>query len=182
VIVHHREPTDGHGEDFRKFLEPVFESLPPVVVSFSEQERLAYTARHAVVRPGHGQINQFRSSDCHGKSPVGLLRGTVRNARRFVEVGLAACLQKSTSRWVQPDSTQARGYAVRVFSFRGAVRRRGIGDRLSRQLESRRACLPMGVGAVSRRSRVEFPIRSSFARLKPTTARTSPQRAGVLKS
>ena len=37
VIVHHREPTDGHGEDFRKFLEPVFEPLPPVVVSFSEQ-------------------------------------------------------------------------------------------------------------------------------------------------
>ena len=37
VIVHHREPTDGHGEDFRKFLEPVFEPLPPVVVYFSEQ-------------------------------------------------------------------------------------------------------------------------------------------------
>ena len=41
VIVHHREPTDGHGEDFRQFLEPVFEQLPSVVVSFSEQERLA---------------------------------------------------------------------------------------------------------------------------------------------
>jgi hypothetical protein len=92
VIVHHREPTDGHGEDFRKFLEPVFEPLPPVVVSCSEQERLAYTARHAVVPPGHGQINQFRSSDRHGKSPVELLRGTVRNARRFVEIGRAACL------------------------------------------------------------------------------------------
>jgi hypothetical protein len=37
AIVHNREPTDGHGEDFRKFLEPVFELLPPVVVSFPEQ-------------------------------------------------------------------------------------------------------------------------------------------------
>ena len=27
MIVHHREPTDGHGEDFRRFLEPVFEPL-----------------------------------------------------------------------------------------------------------------------------------------------------------
>jgi hypothetical protein len=25
--VHHRKPTDGRGEDFRKFLEPVFEPL-----------------------------------------------------------------------------------------------------------------------------------------------------------
>ena len=31
VIVHHREPTDGHGEDFRRFLEPVFEPLLPAV-------------------------------------------------------------------------------------------------------------------------------------------------------
>jgi hypothetical protein len=37
VIVHHREPTDGHGEDFRKFLEPVLEPLRLAVVSFSEQ-------------------------------------------------------------------------------------------------------------------------------------------------
>jgi tetratricopeptide (TPR) repeat protein len=58
-------------------------SQPPILSrnEFSEQERLAYTARHAVVPPGRGQINQFRSSDRHGKSPVGLLRHTVRNAR-----------------------------------------------------------------------------------------------------
>jgi hypothetical protein len=37
VIVHHREPTDGHGEDFRKFLEPALEPILPAVVSFSEQ-------------------------------------------------------------------------------------------------------------------------------------------------
>jgi hypothetical protein len=92
VIVHHREPTDRHDEDFRKFLKPVFEPILQAVVSFSEQELVAYTARHAVVPPGHGQINQFRSSDRHGKSPEGLLRGTARNARRFVEVGLTAYL------------------------------------------------------------------------------------------
>jgi hypothetical protein len=89
VIVHHREPTDGHGEDFRKFLEPVFEPILPAVVSFPEQERLAYTARHAVVPPGHGQINQFRSSDRHGKSPVGLrvtLYAMPEDASRSVEL------------------------------------------------------------------------------------------------
>jgi hypothetical protein len=37
VIVHNRKPADGHGEDFRKFLEPVFEPLLPAVISFSEQ-------------------------------------------------------------------------------------------------------------------------------------------------
>jgi hypothetical protein len=52
MIVHHRESTDGHGEDFRKFLEPIFEPFVTVVVAFSEQERLAYTARHAVIPAG----------------------------------------------------------------------------------------------------------------------------------
>ena len=71
MIVQHRETTDGHGEDLRKFLESAFKPLLAVVVSFAEQGRLANTARHAVVLASQRQIDQFRSSDRHGKSPVG---------------------------------------------------------------------------------------------------------------
>ena len=95
MIVHHREPTDGHGEDFGKFLEPVFEPLLPVVVSFSEQERLANTARHAVVPAGHGQINQFRSSDRHGKSPVGYCVVLYAMPEDSSRVMYPACPQKN---------------------------------------------------------------------------------------
>ena len=37
MIIHHREPTDGHRKDFCKFLEPVFDPLPAVVVSFPQK-------------------------------------------------------------------------------------------------------------------------------------------------
>ena len=39
MVIHDRETTDGHGKDTREFLEPVFQPLLAIVVSFTEQER-----------------------------------------------------------------------------------------------------------------------------------------------
>ena len=39
MIVQDRKPRHGHREDFRKFLEPMFDPAFPVVHSFPERVR-----------------------------------------------------------------------------------------------------------------------------------------------
>ena len=49
MIVQDRKPRDGHREDFRKFLEPMFDPAFPVVHPFAEQEGPPHAACHTVI-------------------------------------------------------------------------------------------------------------------------------------
>ena len=138
MIIQYRETTDGHGEDLRKFLESAFKPLLAVIVSFSEQGRLANTARHAVVPASQRQINQFRSSDRHGKSPVGyydILYAMPEDSSRSVDLLVFKNQHRDRSSLVRhgreamkcvsfPSRDRsslvrhgAGGYAMRVLSF-----------------------------------------------------------------
>jgi hypothetical protein len=65
MIVQDRKPRDGHREDFRKFLEPMFDPALAVVHPFPEQEGSSHAARNAVVPPSHGRINQMGTRNRH---------------------------------------------------------------------------------------------------------------------
>jgi hypothetical protein len=67
MVIHNRESTDGHRKDLREFLEPVLQPLLAVVVSFTQQERAANTARYAVIPAGKRDID-----------PIGLERSPAR--------------------------------------------------------------------------------------------------------
>jgi len=67
MIVQDRKPRDGHREDFRKFLEPMFDPAFPVVHPFPEQEGPPHAARHTVIPAGHGRINQMGTRNRHGR-------------------------------------------------------------------------------------------------------------------
>jgi hypothetical protein len=58
VIVHHREPADGDGEDLRKFLESVFDPLFTDSLTFTKQEGAANATGDAVVPTGYGGVNE----------------------------------------------------------------------------------------------------------------------------
>ena len=60
VIVHHRKPTDGHGEDFRKFLEPVFEPLPT-------RNRQVHPIQAVTAKPSRSPIPSTRSADANSR-------------------------------------------------------------------------------------------------------------------
>ena len=59
MIVQNRKPCDGHREDFRKFLEPMFVPAFAVVSPFPEQEGPPHAARHTVIPARHGRISQM---------------------------------------------------------------------------------------------------------------------------
>jgi AAA domain len=65
MVIHDREATDGHGKNTRELLEPVLQPLFAVVVSCTQQERTANTARYAVIPAGKRDIDQLGSSDRH---------------------------------------------------------------------------------------------------------------------
>src|SRR5271157_6668589 len=67
MIVQDRKPRDGHREDFRKFLEPMFDPAFTVEGPFPKQEGAAHTARHAVIPASHRSINQMRTRGRHGR-------------------------------------------------------------------------------------------------------------------
>jgi len=67
MIVQDRKPCDGHREDFRKFLEPMFDPAFPVVHPFPEQEGPPHSARHTVIPAGHGRINPMGTRNRHGR-------------------------------------------------------------------------------------------------------------------
>ena len=71
MVIHDREPADGHREDFRKFLEPIFDPVLAVVLPFPEQEGAPDTARDAVIPAGYGRIDQMGTSDRHGPDLLG---------------------------------------------------------------------------------------------------------------
>jgi hypothetical protein len=54
MIIQHRETTDGHREDVRGFLEPVFDPLFAILITLAQQKRTAHAARHAVVPASQG--------------------------------------------------------------------------------------------------------------------------------
>ena len=62
MVVQDRKPNAGHSEDFRQFLEPMFDSAFPVVHPFHGQEDPPHAARHTVIPAGHGRIDQMRSA------------------------------------------------------------------------------------------------------------------------
>ena len=66
MVVQDRKPSDGHREDFRQFLEPMFDSAFRVVHPFPGQEDPPYAARHTVIPAGHGRINQMGTRNRHG--------------------------------------------------------------------------------------------------------------------
>ena len=74
----HRETTDGHRKEMRKFLQSILDSVFSVVISFSKQKSTANAARHAVVPSRERRIDQLGSSDRHRRSPGGRTI-TVRN-------------------------------------------------------------------------------------------------------
>jgi len=39
TIIHQRETTDGHREDLREFLEPVFDPFLAVLLALAQQDR-----------------------------------------------------------------------------------------------------------------------------------------------
>ena len=67
MIVQDRKPRDGHREDFRKFLEPMFDLAFPVVHPFPEQEGPPHAARHTVIPAGYGRINQMGTRNRRGR-------------------------------------------------------------------------------------------------------------------
>jgi hypothetical protein len=48
MIVRYRKTADGHRKDLRKCLDPVLDPFLAAVISFTEQERAANAARHAL--------------------------------------------------------------------------------------------------------------------------------------
>jgi len=72
MIVQDRKPRDGHREDFRKFLEPMFDPGFSVVHPLAEQEGPSHAARHTVVPASYGRINEMGTRNCHGWISQGL--------------------------------------------------------------------------------------------------------------
>jgi hypothetical protein len=114
MVIHNRESTDGHGKNTREFLEPVLQPLLAVVVSFTQQERAANTARYAVTPAGKRDIDQLGSSDRHRRISW-VPSGTVRHASRTVEIDFLARRQKSTSQSIEPPAID--GKALQCGSF-----------------------------------------------------------------
>ena len=65
VIVQHRKPADGDGENVCRFLQAMFDPLFAVVRSFPEQQIAAHAPRHAVIPTGHRGIDPVGASDGH---------------------------------------------------------------------------------------------------------------------
>jgi hypothetical protein len=64
-FIHHREAADRHGEDFRKFLQAMFDSLFAVVRPFREQKRASDTARHAMIPAHYSRVDKMHASHRH---------------------------------------------------------------------------------------------------------------------
>jgi hypothetical protein len=115
MVIHNRESTDGHRKDLREFLEPVLQPLLAIVVSFTQQERAANTARYAVIPVGKRDIDQLGPSDRHRESPGGGHTSTVRRTSRPVEIVFPARRPKSTSQSIEPPAID--GKALQCGSF-----------------------------------------------------------------
>ena len=66
MIVHDGKPTDGHREDTRKFLQPLFDPFSAVELAFTEQECASHAARDAVIPASYGGIDEMGAGHCHG--------------------------------------------------------------------------------------------------------------------
>jgi hypothetical protein len=64
VIVHDREPADGDGEDFRKFLESQLDPFLAVDRAFAQQESASDAAGDAVVLTGYGGVDEVCTRHC----------------------------------------------------------------------------------------------------------------------
>ncbi len=51
MIIEHRKPTDGHGENFCKFLEPAFDPFLTVPGRFAQEQCPATAAASDAVIP-----------------------------------------------------------------------------------------------------------------------------------
>ena len=64
MVIHHREPTDRHREDFGKFLQASIDQFfTTVEIPFPEQEGAADTARHAVIPTSQRNIDEVSAGD-----------------------------------------------------------------------------------------------------------------------
>jgi hypothetical protein len=68
MIVHNRDCTDGHGEDFREFFDALIDPFLAVerAFGFTEQEGAADAAGHAVIPACNGHVDKVRAGDGHG--------------------------------------------------------------------------------------------------------------------
>ena len=71
VVIHHREPTDGDREDFRKFLQPMLDPFFAVERAFAEQESASHTARDAVIPASNGRVDEMARAIVMVYSPLG---------------------------------------------------------------------------------------------------------------
>ncbi len=152
MIVQNRKPRDGHREDFRKFLEPMFDPAFPVVHPFPEQEGPPHAARHAVIPAGHGRINQFVSC-------VALLENICKTRNFLIAISINAGQTSASYRLLKAgnrcwsgwphcaNQSHGRGFfihsgirghhgflALNVPTVRGCVRYRGQGNCESAEL------------------------------------------------
>ena len=65
MIIQHREPADGDGEDFCKFLEPAFDPLLTVPGRFAQEQCAAHATSDAVIPACNGDVDQVSASHCH---------------------------------------------------------------------------------------------------------------------
>ena len=64
MIVHDREPADGDGEDFRKFLQPKLDPFSAVDWAFAQQECATHAARDAVIPTSYGRVDEVGTGHC----------------------------------------------------------------------------------------------------------------------
>ena len=74
VIIHHREPADGHGEDFRKFLESMLDPFFAVDQTLREEKRTPDTASDAVIPTSYRHVDKMARAIVISEPPGVILR------------------------------------------------------------------------------------------------------------
>ena len=107
VIVHHREPAYGDGENLRKFLESVFDPLFRLPGP-SPSRKARRTQRDAVVPTGYGGVNEVRTSHCHRWNLQGYRR-SLPSLPGFVKSTLHVLCLRTLTREMQSDQSAFPG-------------------------------------------------------------------------
>jgi hypothetical protein len=61
--MHHLENAHGDREEFREFLDPIFDPVFASAVAFAKDKRATNTTGHAVVPASQREIDQSSASD-----------------------------------------------------------------------------------------------------------------------